>query len=549
MRRFLRWLWRYFARPRPVRPRPAPAARRPSFEGLEERRMLAASLAAALPLPAAPAGHTFLARREPGPHHRERPLVVAGDFNGDGQTDLLAVRRADAGHDGSVRLLLSNGDGTFTGAPIRLAEPDAVRDSLAHAPRADRRFVHAWCHDRAAWRDEAERARADVGPAPDAMSAPPRPTPSARAVPDTAAPDRPAARHPGDDSAHNAADGASDSGSGPVPSGPGADPHAGEVFSENGGRSDVLTPAAVAAGEPEGGTEGPACGPASAPCVAAPGAAAVEDTDLASLVALGRASSGPDFGEQAPPPEPFWDLLRTDGVRRVLADAAALTGTSAALLPPGREPPGRRWAAASLGQLLAQAIYLGTLKTGGPGGGPGPAAAVLQPAGDTQLLLADLTQRLTEELTRLVHGFYLHFLGRAATAGEAGGWVGLLLGGQTEEQVLSAFLSTTEFYQRAGALVGSGTADERFVQGLYQLLLGRPAAEAELGGWLGALPTLGRGGVASALLGSTEYRGRQVGQHFQDLLGRPATPDEVASWANSPFDLKTIRMLLGTSQG
>jgi hypothetical protein len=512
--------------------------------------MLAASLAAAVPLPEAAAGHAFLARLEPGQGHAKAPLVVAGDFTGDGQTDLLAVHRADAGQGGSVRLLVGNGDGTFTREPVRVAEPGAVRDGLAHVPRADRVFVRLWCHNRAAWRAEADRARADADVAPPAPSATPHPTSFGRDVPDSADPDRPAAHHPADDSTSSAADGNSDSGSEPVRSGPAGDALRGDVFPDNGGRADALTPAApVAAGEPEGGAEGAACATSSAPCGAAAGPAVVEDPERASLVALARAPSGPDLGEQAPAPEPFWDLLRADGVRRALADAgAALPGGLAAPLPPGREPLGRRWAEASLGQLLAQAIYLGTLKTGGSGGGPGAAAAVLQPAGDTQLLLADLTQRLTEEFTQLVHGFYLHFLGRAATAGEAGGWVGLLLGGQTVEQVLSAFLSTTEFYHRAGALVGSGTADERFVQGLYRLLLGRPAGDAELGGWLGALPTLGRGGVASALLASTEYRSRQIEQHFQGLLQRPATREEVASWANSPFDLKTIRMLLERSQ-
>jgi hypothetical protein len=122
----------------------------------------------------------------------------------------------------------------------------------------------------------------------------------------------------------------------------------------------------------------------------------------------------------------------------------------------------------------------------------------------------------------------------------------MLLGGQTEEQVLSAFLSTAEFYTRAGGLVPTGAGDERFVRTLYEQLLQRPATDAEVGGWLGALPGLGLAGVALALLTSVEYRSRRVEGYYRDLLGRPAGPAEVASWAGSPFDLLTIRLFFET---
>jgi hypothetical protein len=222
-----------------------------------------------------------------------------------------------------------------------------------------------------------------------------------------------------------------------------------------------------------------------------------------------------------------------------LAVPTALTGGTPAA---GDRP----WSVADLGQILAQAFYLGSLKQAGANPDPQAAAALLQGPGDTRLLVADLVQRSTEVFTRLVQAFYVHFLGRAAAAGEESGWVGMLLSGQTEEQVLSAFLSTAEFYTRAGNLVPAGTGDERFVRALYELLLQRPATDAEVGGWLGALPGLGLAGVAFALLTSVEYRSRRVEGYYRDLLRRPAGAAEVASWAGSPFDLLTIRLFFAT---
>ena len=55
-----------------------------------------------------------------------------------------------------------------------------------------------------------------------------------------------------------------------------------------------------------------------------------------------------------------------------------------------------------------------------------------------------------------------------------------LLSGQTEEQVLSILLGSQEFFNRAQTLAGSGTADERFVKALYQLLFNRTPGANEV---------------------------------------------------------------------
>ncbi|HXJ79224.1 MAG TPA: VCBS repeat-containing protein, partial [Candidatus Methylomirabilis sp.] len=55
--------------------------------------------------------------------------LAAGDFNDDGKVDLLVANNGDFGHgNGSIEVLLGNGDGTFTAGPVLRdgVEPDSV---------------------------------------------------------------------------------------------------------------------------------------------------------------------------------------------------------------------------------------------------------------------------------------------------------------------------------------------------------------------------------------------------------------------------------------
>lgn len=55
--------------------------------------------------------------------------ITAGDFNGDGKTDLAVLNAGEVGTDGSVSILLGNGDGTFAPALRTLAtgkEPNSI---------------------------------------------------------------------------------------------------------------------------------------------------------------------------------------------------------------------------------------------------------------------------------------------------------------------------------------------------------------------------------------------------------------------------------------
>jgi hypothetical protein len=262
----------------------------------------------------------------------------------------------------------------------------------------------------------------------------------------------------------------------------------------------------------------------------------------------------PDAGTepQAVPPQPaalgprvdsglFWSGLDLKVFVGDVALGALRREPASAQAPGAAEAGDGRFSLLRVGQFLAQAFYLQKLQSAGPAAAGGT-VGLAQGATD-QMRAAEVVQEYAAELTRLVRGFYERFLGRAALNGEEQGWVNMLLGGQTEENVLSAFLSTEEFGQRAVALAASVTADEAFIQGLYALLLLRVAADEEVTAWLTALPTLGRRGVALSLLRSAEYRRREIESYFREMLQREGSADEVADWAATPFDLRRIREL------
>jgi probable HAF family extracellular repeat protein len=147
-----------------------------------------------------------------------------------------------------------------------------------------------------------------------------------------------------------------------------------------------------------------------------------------------------------------------------------------------------------------------------------------------------------EARTHLVQSWYIAFLGRQAVGGEEQGWVGLLLQGQTEEAVLSGILSSPEFYARAQTLIGSGTADERYVQALYLLLLNRTGEASGVAGWVGGLPTQGRQGVARGFLAATEFRTDLFEAYYNALLHRPDDAAGISDWVFSNLDAASVRM-------
>jgi hypothetical protein len=150
-----------------------------------------------------------------------------------------------------------------------------------------------------------------------------------------------------------------------------------------------------------------------------------------------------------------------------------------------------------------------------------------------------------EARDRLLKTWYSTYLGRQAQGGEELGWVNQLRAGQTQEQVLSQFLSDPggqEFYHRAQTLIASGTPDERYVQALYQVLLGRSATSAEISGWDAMLPSLGRQGAAQVFLHSPEFRSDLFEGYYNDLFHRQDDRAALNAWVNSNLDILSVRI-------
>src|SRR5262249_13381791 len=160
----------------------------------------------------------------------------------------------------------------------------------------------------------------------------------------------------------------------------------------------------------------------------------------------------PTIAVRAAPTAPSREALLLLNPAPLLLDrgrvAAAVDLPGAALLEPGprgsllhddQEPPparrGRprarlsvsaagdgRIGVSEIGQLVAQAVFLGSLRRL-DAAATATAPTALQTPADSQLVVADLIQRSTEAFGKLVKGFFELFLGRAAAEGEEAGWV------------------------------------------------------------------------------------------------------------------------------
>jgi CSLREA domain-containing protein len=196
-------------------------------------------------------------------------------------------------------------------------------------------------------------------------------------------------------------------------------------------------------------------------------------------------------------------------------------------------------------QRFVQALYLDDLGRAGDLSNPHDAGywvSLLTNGTLDQKAVAAGVVHSHEAQTHVVTGWYQTYLGRQPVKGEEQFWVLQLAEGQTEEQVLSGILGSDEFFSRAQSLVGSGTAQQRFVQCLYQRMLNRTGSAAELAFWVNQMPQFGRQGVAQGFQGATEYRRDVVTGDYNTLLHRSGTAVEVNYWVFSNLDVASIRI-------
>src|SRR5262249_41579637 len=200
----------------------------------------------------------------------------------------------------------------------------------------------------------------------------------------------------------------------------------------------------------------------------------------------------------------------------------------------------------SANERFVQALYLDEL------GRPGSKAELdgwttrFSMAGTTRaqalMQIATGIQHSGEARGHLVQSWYVAYLGRKAQGNEAQGWVNQLLAGQTEEQVLGQILASGEFQARAQTLISSGTADERFVQALFLVLLDRTGLPAEVSNWVNNLPAQGHQGVARGFLLSQEFRMDQFEGYYNALLHRPGDQAGLNNWLSSNLDVGAVRV-------
>ena len=137
--------------------------------------------------------------------------------------------------------------------------------------------------------------------------------------------------------------------------------------------------------------------------------------------------------------------------------------------------------------------------------------------------------------------WYQQYLGRAASQAEANSWGQDMVNGATEEQVLSGILGSTEFFNHAQTLISTGTADQRFVSALYQVVLNRAGGSTEVSGWVQDLATVGTTGISLGFVTSLEFRSDSTAGLYDNLLHRPASVQEINGWAASNLNLLQIR--------
>jgi len=168
--------------------------------------------------------------------------------------------------------------------------------------------------------------------------------------------------------------------------------------------------------------------------------------------------------------------------------------------------------------------------------------ATLQSSSNGQAVVAADIEDSPEARRHLVDTWYRTYLGRPLGANEQQPWVSMLTGGASEEVTLSGILGSLEFNTRAQLLVSSGTADERYVQALYLVLLNRTGSNGEVASHVADLPSLGHDGVAQEFLFSAELRGNLIEAYYNTLLHRSSDAAGLAAWFSSGLDANHIRL-------
>jgi subtilase family serine protease len=126
-----------------------------------------------------------------------------------------------------------------------------------------------------------------------------------------------------------------------------------------------------------------------------------------------------------------------------------------------------------------------------------------------------------------VAGAYEQYLSRVPSLSEANGWVVDMQNGLSDEQLQAGFIGSAEYISDHG---GAGAG---WVIGMYQNLLGRTPAAAEVAGWVQALANgWTTNAVAYGFAASVEAESDRVTADYKTYLNRVPAQAEVQGWVN-----------------
>lgn len=173
---------------------------------------------------------------------------------------------------------------------------------------------------------------------------------------------------------------------------------------------------------------------------------------------------------------------------------------------------------------FVRALYTDVLKrTGGDAEVAPWANAVATGASRVQVASAFIGS--TERLRVLVAQTYQGALRRTPDEGGYRTWTAYLANGATFNDLNAAVYGSYESY-----LVLGGGDNGRWVEGMYQGLLGRSAGPSERSYWTAVANQRGTGYVAWQISASYEARQRRLNGYYMELLQRSVDPAGMNSW-------------------
>jgi hypothetical protein len=142
--------------------------------------------------------------------------------------------------------------------------------------------------------------------------------------------------------------------------------------------------------------------------------------------------------------------------------------------------------------------------------------------------IANALTHSAESYAHFITDAYRRYLGRTPAASEVAAWVGLMQQGLSDERLEAGFIGSAEY------IANHGGAGAGWVKGMYQDLLGRSPAQAEVDSWVRLMAGgMSADQVAYGFAASAEREGQRITADYQRYLGRAPSAGEVSSWVNA----------------